>query len=311
MSQQPPAICIMGPTASGKTSLALEIAQQIPAEIISVDSALIYRQMDIGTSKPDPAERQAVPHYLIDICDPAESYSAAQFREDALQLMAKITSRDKIPMLVGGTMLYYRALFAGLSNLPSADPQTRAALEARMAEFGSQALHAELAKIDPIAAKQIHPNDPQRIQRALEVYEITGRPISQWWAEQKQNTLPYDAVKIATMPGERSKLHQIIAQRFDAMLEQGLVEEVRSLKERGDLDLNKPSMRCVNYRQVWEYLDNVYDFDIMREKGIAATRQLAKRQLTWLRRESDVNWVTTATSQSLQNSMALIAKVYS
>ena len=292
MSRYPPIICLMGPTASGKTSLALEIARQVPVEIISVDSALVYRQMDIGTSKPDRAMRAAVPHHLIDICDPAESYSAARFRQDALQLMAQITERGRIPLLVGGTMLYFRALLEGLSDLPSADPVTRGRLEQRMASLGSAALHAELAQVDPDAAQKIHPNDPQRIQRALEVFEVTGRPISEWWQAQRASNLPYNVFKLAVMPEDRHMLHALIARRFDEMLAQGFVDEVAALRSRGDLTLDKPSMRSVGYRQVWQYLAGDFDYATMREKGIVATRQLAKRQFTWLRREPHLHCLT-------------------
>ncbi len=306
MQKQPTAILIMGPTASGKTALALEVADRFPVEIISVDSALVYRDMDIGTSKPDQAQRQAVPHHLIDICDPAVAYSAAEFRSDATQLMQQIVARGKMPLLVGGTMLYYRALLNGLSELPSAEPEVRARLEARLAVMGSQGLHQELQKIDPVAAEKIHPNDPQRIQRALEVFEITARPISEWWREQQTIQFPFNTIKIGTMPAERSQLHAIIERRFDEMLQQGFVDEVERLKIKGNLDLDKPSMRCVGYRQIWQYLDGDFDYAVMREKGIAATRQLAKRQLTWLRRENEVNWVMTAQPDTGVNALRII-----
>lgn len=307
MTALTPVIMIMGPTASGKTSLGLELAQHFPVEIISVDSALVYKSMDIGTSKPDQSMLDIAPHHLIDICDPVEAYSAAQFRNDALRLMDSISQKGKVPLLVGGTMLYYRALLNGLSELPSADPEVRVRLEQMLAESGLQALHQKLKSIDPVAAARIHPNDPQRIQRALEVYEITGKPISVWWQEQSDNSLPYNIVKLATMPEDRSLLHKIIEQRFDEMLEQGFVEEVESLRARGDLDLDKPSMRCVGYRQIWQYLDGEFDYAAMRNKGVVATRQLAKRQLTWLRREEDLHWITTAQTDTLQQALAKLA----
>jgi len=290
MSNLPPAILLMGPTASGKTALSLSIAQKFPVEIISVDSALIYRGMDIGTSKPGKSILSDVPHHLIDICDPAESYSVAQFRDDALDAMRDITERGKIPLLVGGTMLYYRGLTQGLSELPAADMKIRADLEKSVVEHGLQVLHERLKAVDPVAAQKIHPNDPQRIQRALEVFEISGKPISVWWEEQKQNQLPFEIIKIAVSTSVRSLLHKRIENRFVEMLEQGVVEEVKALRSRGDLDLNKPSMRAVGYRQIWQYLNDEFPFEDMKQKSIAATRQLAKRQLTWLRSEQELHW---------------------
>jgi tRNA dimethylallyltransferase len=273
----------MGPTASGKTDLALELARHFPCEIISVDSALVYKGMDIGTAKPSDEELAAVPHHLINIIDPAESYSAARFREDALHLMAEITARGRLPLLVGGTMLYFRALEQGLSDLPEADPEIRKALEEEAALEGLEVLHQRLRDIDPDSAARIKQTDPQRILRALEVYELTGRSLSEHYAEQELAQIPYRVLRIALIPSDRSRLHQRIEQRFDDMLEQGVIDEVRSLYVRGDLDPSMPSIRCVGYRQVWQYLEGEWDYDTMRHKGIVATRQLAKRQLTWLR----------------------------
>jgi tRNA dimethylallyltransferase len=283
----PPAVAIMGPTASGKTAAALEIARHIPCEIISVDSALVYRGMDIGTAKPSPAERAIAPHHLIDIIDPADAYSAMQFRADALRLIAAIRGRGKLPLLVGGTMLYFKVLRDGLDALPIADPGIRARLDAEAAEQGVPALHARLAQLDPLTAARLKPNDSQRIQRALEIIELSGRPMSALLTGGKPGAAepaPYTLLPLALEPSDRSALHQRIAQRFDLMLENdALLQEVAALRARGDLHPGLPSMRCVGYRQAWEYLDGQYDRAALREKGIAATRQLAKRQLTWLR----------------------------
>ena len=284
----PPAIFLMGPTASGKTGAAVELVQQLPLELISVDSALVFRGMDIGTAKPDQATLAQAPHFLIDIIDPTESYSAAQFRSDALQLMAEITARGKVPLLVGGTMLYYQALQQGLSDLPQADPALRAELDAQAAEIGWPAMHAELARLDPPTAARLKPNDSQRIQRALEVIRLSGEPMSVLLARQTAEPLPYNLLKIALQPSERLALHQRIEQRFDLMLQQGLEQEVAQLRQQyPELHLNLPSMRCVGYRQMWEYQDGVVDYATMRDKGIFATRQLCKRQLTWLRGMDD------------------------
>jgi tRNA dimethylallyltransferase len=279
----PPAIFLMGPTASGKTGVAVELVQQLPCEIISVDSALVYRDMDIGTAKPDAATLAAAPHHLIDLIDPTRSYSAAQFRADALRLMAEITARGRIPLLVGGTMLYFKALRQGLNDLPQADPAMRAKLDQMAAERGWPALHAELARLDPVTAARLHPSDAQRIQRALEVCALTGRPMSVLLEEEVAADLPYRVLSLALLPGDRAVLHRRIAERFDSMLAQGLVDEVESLRRTYELDLSLPSMRCVGYRQAWQYLDGDDDLAGLREKGIIATRQLAKRQLTWLR----------------------------
>ncbi len=284
----PPAIFLMGPTASGKTDVAVDLVERFPLEIISVDSALVYRHMDIGTAKPDAATLARAPHYLIDIIDPIEAYSAAQFCADALSLMAEITARGKVPLLVGGTMLYFKALREGLHDLPQADPSVRAALDAEAAERGWQAMHEELGRVDPETAARLKPADSQRIQRALEIFRLSGRPMSAWLAEAGQGGVPYDITALALIPGERAVLHQRIAQRFDTMLAQGLIEEVKNLRERYQLSPSMPSMRCVGYRQVWQYLDGEFDLAVLREKAIAATRQLAKRQLTWLRSMADV-----------------------
>lgn len=283
MTALPPAIFLMGPTASGKTGVAVELAQRLPLEIISVDSALVYRDMDIGTAKPDAATLAAAPHHLIDIIDPTEAYSAARFCEDALRLMDKITARGRVPLLVGGTMLYFKALREGLTDLPQADAAVRAEIEAEAAARGWPALHAELTRLDPESGARLQPTDAQRIQRALEVVRLSGRPMSDCWRAGRVAALPYRVIPIALIPSDRAVLHAQIARRFDAMLAAGLVDEVRALRERYALDAAMPSMRCVGYRQVWAYQDGEYGYDAMRERGIFATRQLAKRQLTWLR----------------------------
>jgi tRNA dimethylallyltransferase len=282
----PPVVCLMGPTASGKTDLAIHLVERLPLDIISVDSVMVYRGMDIGSAKPDPETLARVPHRLIDIRDPADAYSAAQFRDDALREMAAITAAGRIPLLVGGTMLYFRALLTGLSLLPSADAEIRARLEAEAEVEGWDSLHRRLAEVDAVAAARIHPHDPQRIQRALEVYELTGIPLSQ--LQQKESVdqpLPYRIVKLAVAPSDRAVLHQRIATRFEQMLDQGLIEEVEGLRQRGDLHLDLPALRAVGYRQVWEFLIGDIDYTEMKERGIIATRQLAKRQFTWLRAE--------------------------
>jgi tRNA dimethylallyltransferase len=277
--------CLLGPTASGKTAAALAFAARHPVEIVSVDSALVYREMDIGTAKPDAVERAAAPHHLIDIIDPAETYSAAQFRADALRLIGEIVARGNVPLLVGGTMLYYKALTQGLNDLPTADADVRATLDADAARDGWPALHARLATVDPQTAARLAPNDSQRIQRALEIFMLTGQPMSTLLAAPRTQHVdaPYRFVPIALEPSDRAVLHARIAARFDAMLARGFIDEVRRLRSRGDLDLSMPSMRCVGYRQAWEYLDGATGYDEMRDKGIFATRQLCKRQLTWLR----------------------------
>ena len=288
MPAKPLVVSIMGPTASGKTAAALAIAEKIPAEIISVDSALVYRGMDIGTAKPSAEELAQVPHHLIDILDPLDSYSVMQFRQDALRLAAEINARGKLPLLVGGTMLYFKGLKDGLDALPQADAALRAELDAEAAAIGYPAMHAKLAALDPITAERLKPNDSQRIQRALEIIALTGQPMSALLAQAPKTELPFTLLPIALEPSDRSVLHARIATRFDAMLNGGaLLDEVKTLRARGDLHLGLPSMRCVGYRQSWEYLDGAYSLAELRERGIAATRQLAKRQLTWLRSMED------------------------
>ena len=279
-----PAVLLMGPTASGKSALALALAQRWPAEIVAVDSAQVYRGMDIGTAKPSAAEREAVPHHLLDIRDPTAAYSAAQFVADALAAIAAIRARHRIPLLVGGTMLYYRALVEGLSALPRADVRVRAELDARARDEGWPALHAELARIDPATARRLAPGDAQRIQRALEVFSVTGTPLSQLQGRRAQTAGELGpVVSVALVPPVRADLHAAIAERFDAMLTAGLVDELRRLRTRYALTAEMPSMRCVGYRQAWSHLEGNIDGAQLREQGIAATRQLAKRQLTWLR----------------------------
>jgi tRNA dimethylallyltransferase len=295
----PKVLFLMGPTASGKTALALELAEHHNCEIISVDSALIYRGMDIGTAKPTAAELARGPHRLIDILDPLESYSAADFRADAVREIEDILSRGKTPLLVGGTMMYFKTLLDGLSPLPSADDAVRAGIAADVEAKGWQALHDELKQIDPVAAERIHPNDPQRLSRAIEVYRITGKTLTEL-TQTKAESLPYRMVQFAIAPKERKTLHQLIGQRFEAMLEQGFIDEVAGLKDRGDLHLELPSMRCVGYRQVWQYLEGQYDHDTMVEKAVAATRQLAKRQLTWLRGWLDLQWLISGDEGNLE-----------
>jgi tRNA dimethylallyltransferase len=281
-----PIACLLGPTASGKTAAALAFAARAPVEIVSVDSALVYREMDIGTAKPSAEERAVAPHHLIDIVDPVDAYSAADFRADALRLVGEIVARGNVPLLVGGTMLYYKALTQGLNDLPAADPDVRATLDADAAREGWPALHARLAAVDAVTAARLAPNDSQRIQRALEVFMLTGQPMSALLAAPARDddaARLYRFVPIALEPSDRSVLHARIAARFDAMLAAGFIDEVRRLRARGDLHPGLPSMRCVGYRQAWEYLDGETDYDTMRDKGVFATRQLCKRQLTWLR----------------------------
>ena len=286
-SNYPPAIFLMGPTASGKTALAVQLAHAVNAEIISVDSVLVYQGMDIGTAKPSMKERDGIPHHLIDILDPAESFSTGRFKTVALEIMADITGRGKIPLLTGGTMLYFNVLFHGLASLPEANPAIRKKLDLELAQLGKDALHQRLAQIDPQSAARIHPNDPQRIQRALEVFEISGKPISSFFLQAEQDQIPYRKIKLIIAPEDRKILHAKIALRFHKMLQQGLVDEVKGLFLRKDLNETMPAIRAVGYRQVWSYLQGEYDFATMTEKGIVATRQLAKRQFTWLRREED------------------------
>jgi tRNA dimethylallyltransferase len=290
LSKQPLAICIMGPTASGKTDLAVEFVKRLGCGIVSVDSAMIYRGMDIGTAKPGPEVLSIAPHRLIDILDPAEKYSAARFREEALKAMAEISASGRVPLLTGGTMLYFDVLQHGIAALPDADPVIRAALDARAAAEGWPALHAELAGLDSEAAARIQPNDRQRIQRALEVCYIAKRPLSELQRAGAVQTGEYRYLKLALAPTERQGLHQAIERRFHSMMEQGFLEEVRRLYSRGDLDLSMPSMRAVGYRQLWEYLQGGASLEEAVRRGIVATRRYAKRQSTWLRAERDVQW---------------------
>lgn len=280
----------MGPTASGKTALAIALRQHLPVELISVDSALIYRGMDIGTAKPSAEEQRLAPHRLLDIRDPAEAYSAAEFRRDALAEMAEITRSGRIPLLVGGTMLYYKALLEGLSPLPPADPEVRQRIEQKASESGWDALHRQLCEIDPVAANRIHPNDPQRLSRALEVFFISGKTLTEL-TKISGDALPYDVVQFAIAPQARELIHQRIELRFRQMLASGFEAEARALFARGDLHTDMPSIRCVGYRQMWSFLTGEIDYDDMVYRGICATRQLAKRQMTWLRGWKDVHWL--------------------
>ena len=301
----PPVICLMGPTASGKTALAMELYDALPCEIISVDSALVYRCMDIGTAKPTAAEQAQYPHRLIDIRDPAETYSAAEFCSDALAEIADIRSRGRIPLLVGGTMMYFKSLVEGISKLPEANSDVRQQIEAEAKARGWDAMHQELASFDPESAERIHPNDPQRLTRAIEVYRISGNTLSQLIAV-KGEALSGDVLQLAITPSERKTLHERIALRFEQMIAQGFEQEVKALKARGDLHPDLPSIRCVGYRQMWQYLDGECDLDEMVFRGICATRQLAKRQLTWLRSWSGVNWLTMEDKDNLQRVLSLV-----
>ena len=288
--EKPKALFLLGPTASGKTALAMHLADRFPVEIVSVDSALVYRDMNIGTAKPNFETLRAYPHHLLDLIDPQETYSVARFCSDALRVMSQIITRGRIPLLVGGTMLYVKALFEGLSNLPEGDAVVRATLEARAGQLGWPAMHAELAQIDPPTAARLKPTDAQRIQRALEVFHLTGSPISALQTRAtRPHDFPYASLQIGLTAGERSVLHERIAARFDAMLDAGLIEEVISLRRRYQLAAEMPSMRCVGYRQTWQFLEGEIDKKELREKAIVATRQLAKRQLTWLRSMPDVS----------------------
>lgn len=289
--KKPMAVAIMGPTASGKTAAALRIAQTRPVEIISVDSALVYRGMDIGTAKPTPDELAAVPHHLIDILDPLEAYSVAQFRDDTIRLVGEITARGKLPLLVGGTMMYFKGLVDGLDDLPTADAGVRAALDAEAARIGWPGMHEKLRAVDPVTAARLAPNDAQRINRALEIFELSGQPMSALLAKRAKPELPFELVSFGLETDDRSVLHGRIALRFDQMLgdrdDGGLVAEVARLRARGDLSPALPSIRCVGYRQAWDYLDGKISRAELRELGIIATRQLAKRQITWLRAMPD------------------------
>jgi tRNA dimethylallyltransferase len=276
------AYALLGPTASGKSTLALQLAAELPVEIVSMDSAQVYRGMDVGTAKPSAAERSRTAHHLLDLIEPTERYSAGRFREDAIRTVLDILGRGRIPLLVGGTMLYYRALSAGIDELPAADDTVRAEIDAEAAARGWPAMHATLAKVDPESASRIEPNDGQRVQRALEVFRVTGTPLSSLQTA-RPLALPFELRGFAIVPENRAELHARIAARFDSMLRDGLVDELRSLRAKHALSPGLPSMRCVGYRQAWEHLEGAYDERALRDKGIAATRQLAKRQLTWLR----------------------------
>ena len=317
-TDSPIAIFIMGPTATGKTDLAIsiysELDEDLPTELISVDSALVYRGMDIGTAKPDEQTLKRYPHHLIDIIDPAEVYSAGQFREDALRLMHQITMEKRCPVLVGGTMLYFNTLQKGIANMPEVDETVKRAIEDEAKANGLQAMHDRLKSVDPVSAERIHPNDPQRIKRALELYDCSGKTLTEFWRaqgrEQADFKFPYRRIKIALMPDDRVELRKRITKRFDIMLQQGFIEEVEGLYNRGDLHAEMPSIRAVGYRQVWSYLAGEYGYDEMREKAIIATAQLAKRQMTWLRKESDCNFIdpiTLNTPKVLKNLKFLLS----
>ena len=298
-------VCLSGPTASGKTEVAIELAKRFPVAIISVDSGMIYRGMDIGTAKPTVAEQAIAPHYLIDICDPSESYSAAQFRADAILAIENIYQQGKIPLLVGGTMLYFKVLQQGISPLPSANPDVRAELNLIVKEQGLQGLYAKLQQIDPQSAKRISPQDSQRIQRALEVYMLTGKPINELWLNNPPVAAPYNFINIALVPGQRSLLHDRIERRIRRMIEKGFVAEVESLLRRGDLDVDLPSMRAVGYRQMWQYVSGKIDYNTMYDQILFATRQLAKRQLVWLRK-----WPGLVNVDAFTEPMKVIEKVF-
>lgn len=306
VDRRPPAIALMGPTASGKSALALEWAQRLGGEIVSVDSALVYRGLDIGAAKPDASERAAVPHHLVDVREPWEAYSAADFAADAREAIAAIGARGRIPILAGGTGLYFHALLHGLSDMPGADPVVRAEIAAEAADAGWAALHARLAVVDPVAAARIHATDAQRIQRALEVHRLSGRPISDWQAGPagaNRERLPFRVLRLVLAPRDRGELHARIERRFDAMLAQGFLDEVRRLRAMPRLaahpaPLDLPALRAVGYRQAWEYLDGATDAAGFRDRAIFATRQLAKRQLTWLRRELDARWFDPAADRA-------------
>lgn len=300
----PNVICLMGPTASGKTALAIELAQQRNFQLVSVDSAQVYRNMDIGTGKPDAETLEKAPHRLIDIRDPADTYSASEFRIDALNEIQDITAQGDVPLLVGGTMLYFKALRDGLAEMPNADPEIRRAIEAKAAAQGWESVHAELAAVDPVSAERIHTNDPQRLQRALEVYRISGKTLTKYHEEGRNkansdNGLPFNLHFFAIQPTDRSVLHSKIKQRFIKMLSSGLVQEVQALRQRTDLNANLPAIKSVGYRQVWQYLEGQLSYEEMVEKGIIATRQLAKRQLTWLRSWEELHGLAGPSAESV------------
>lgn len=306
-----PIICLMGPTASGKTPLAVEIVQRFPCEIISVDSAMVYRGMNIGTAKPSAEILQIAPHRLIDILDPKECYSAGQFRTDALREIDDIIAHGKIPLLVGGTMLYFRVLQQGIAKLPTADKALRAELQEKANREGWESLHAMLANVDPAAAARIHVKDSQRIQRALEVYQLSGKTMTAWQKEETSPLSGYDVHNLALIPSDRAQLHARIAKRFSQMLEEGLIEEVSLLFERGDLTPDLPSIRSVGYRQVWDYLSGKLTIDAMQDQAIAATRQLAKRQLTWLRTWKPIDFLDSESPMKLEQVVGILDKIIS
>lgn len=304
----PPVICLMGPTASGKTALAMDLFKHLPCDIISVDSALVYKSMDIGTAKPTVAELKEYPHRLINLIDPSESYSAADFCRDALSEIAKIRANNRIPLLVGGTMMYFKSLIEGISPLPEANPEVRKQIESEAQTHGWEHMHELLAQVDAKAAERIHPNDPQRLTRALEVFRITGNTISQL-TDIKGDKLEGNVLQFAISPKDRKDLHARIALRYEQMIEQGFEQEVRKLKTRNDLHENLPSIRCVGYRQMWQHLNGEYDHDEMVFKGICATRQLAKRQLTWLRNWQDLTWLHMEDNNNLQLILSAVSKL--
>ncbi len=301
-----PVIAIMGPTASGKTGLALSLAEKIDCEIVSVDSALVYRGMDIGTAKPTADEQAIAPHWLIDILDPAQSYSVAAFYNDAVRLIGEIHGRGKIPVLTGGTMMYFNALINGISPLPKSDEVIREAISQEAEVYGWAAMHDQLRQVDPVSAQRIHPNDPQRLTRALEVFRSSGQTLTHW-QNQKVKPCPYSITQFAIAPSDRAVLHERIAQRFDLMLDAGLIAEVENLRARGDLHEDLPSIRSVGYRQVWHYLEGALTYPQMRERGIIATRQLAKRQLTWLRGWEELTWLDTFANDNMAKILAKVA----
>lgn len=305
--KQPPVICLMGPTASGKTALAMALCDALPCDIVSVDSALIYRDMDIGTAKPTEEELANYPHRLINLRDATESYSAADFCHDALAEIEKIRANNRIPLLVGGTMMYFKSLIEGISPLPAANSDIRQQIEAEAEQSSWQAMHEKLQEVDSVSAERIHPNDPQRITRALEVFRLTGKSLTQL-TEKKGAKLEGDILQLAITPKERSTLHARIELRYQQMIEQGFEQEVIKLKKRDDLNENLPSIRCVGYRQMWQYLNGEFDHKEMVFRGVCATRQLAKRQLTWLRSWQNLHWLTTDDKTNLAQVLALVGK---
>lgn len=307
-SNLPPAIFIMGPTASGKTALACDFYERLNCELISVDSALVYKDMNIGTAKPTAEELEQYPHHLIDIRDPADPYSAADFRKDALTLMADITARGKVPVLVGGTMLYFKFLLEGSAKLPNADDKIRGDIEKLVAEHGKQHIHELLKKVDPESAERLNPNDPQRVQRAYEVFLISGKTLTQHWAEQEEQPLTYNVIQFAIAPQERKTLHERIELRFNQMIEHGFIDEVKAMHARGDLKEDLPSVRAVGYRQVWDFLEGRIDSEEMIFKGVVATRQLAKRQMTWLRGWDNLHWLDSLDAQLSHNALSVLEK---